>query len=83
MSSDAALDDGELDVTEIRPKEKHPTIFEIFDDLDEGESFVIRNDHDPRPLKYQFEAERGEEAFGWEYLEEGPDIWRVELTKTS
>lgn len=71
---------NELHVTEIPPAEKHPTIFDTFDDLEAGESFVIVNDHDPVPLKYQFEAERGEEAFDWEYLEEGPETWRVKLT---
>lgn len=72
----------ELDVTQIPPKRKHPTIFETFDGLDEGESFVLKNDHDPRPLRYQFQAERPDQ-FGWEYLEEGPKVWRVRLTKTA
>ncbi len=77
-----AVDAGEeLHVTELPPPKKHPTIFESFDGLDSGESFVIVNDHDPVPLKYQFEAERGEDAFEWEYLEDGPDTWRVRLTK--
>ncbi|MFW5968448.1 MAG: DUF2249 domain-containing protein [Persicimonas sp.] len=49
---------------------------------DDGESFVIKNDHDPRPLRYQFQAERPVQ-FGWEYLEEGPEVWRVRLTKTA
>lgn len=72
---------SELDVREIPPKEKHPTIFETFDGLDEGESFVLVNDHDPVPLRYQFDAERPE-LFDWEYLEEGPEVWRVRLTRT-
>jgi len=74
-------EDGALDVREIPPKDKHPTIFEWFDDLEPGESFTIVNDHDPVPLKYQFQAERGEDAFGWEYHDEGPEVWRVEISK--
>lgn len=73
---------SELDVRDIEPKNKHPRIFETFDGLEPDGSFVIVNDHDPVPLKYQFEAERGEEAFGWEYLDEGPEVWRVRITKT-
>lgn len=73
---------SELDVRDIEPKNKHPRIFEAFDGLESDESFVIVNDHDPVPLKYQFEAERGEEAFGWDYLDEGPEVWRVRITKT-
>lgn len=86
MSADSDRTDSdrkELDVRKIPPPEKHPTIFETFDALDSGESFVIVNDHDPVPLKCQFEAERGEEVFGWEYLEEGPEVWRVRISRES
>ena len=72
----------ELDVTKIEPRRKHPTIFETFDALEEGESFVLVNDHDPAPLRYQFQAERGG-AFGWEYVEKGPQVWKVRLTKNA
>ncbi len=70
----------ELDVTKIEPRQKHPTIFRTFDALDEGESFVLVNDHDPKPLRYQFQAERPD-AFDWEYLEQGPGTWKVRLTR--
>jgi len=72
----------ELDVRKIEPKRKHPTIFETFEGLNSGESFVIINDHDPKPLKYQMAAERGEDKFSWEYLQEGPEIWKVRIGKT-
>lgn len=70
-----------LDVRPVPPPRKHPTIFETFDALKPGESMVLVNDHDPRPLRYQFEAERAGQ-FAWEYLEQGPDVWRVEIRKT-
>ena len=69
-----------LDVTQIEPRLKHPTIFQKFDALSGGEAFVIHNDHDPKPLYYQMVAERGE-TFDWEYLEEGPEIWEVKISK--
>lgn len=69
-----------LDVTRIEPRLKHPTIFEHFDALEQGESFIIHNDHDPKPLYYQLLGERGS-SFTWEYLESGPVHWRVQLTK--
>lgn len=71
----------ELDVRTIEPRQKHPTIFATFDALDSGESFVLVNDHDPVPLRYQFQAERPEQ-FDWQYLEQGPEIWRVRLTRS-
>jgi len=70
----------ELDVRVIPPREKHPTIFHTFDALQSGESFVLVNDHDPFPLRYQFEAERAG-SFGWDYLEQGPQVWRVQISK--
>lgn len=69
-----------LDVTQIEPRLKHPTIFEHFDALEQGESFIIHNDHDPRPLYYQLLGERGN-IFTWEYLESGPEHWQVQIAK--
>lgn len=69
-----------IDVRSIIPRERHPLLFETFDALAAGESFELINDHDPKPLYYQFMAERPGEL-GWEYLEEGPETWRVVLTK--
>ena len=70
----------QLDVRVIPPREKHPTIFHTFDTLAPGESFILVNDHDPFPLRYQFEAERTG-TFTWEYLEQGPQVWRVEISR--
>lgn len=70
-----------LDVRIIEPRLKHPSIFQRFDQLKKGEAFIIINDHDPLPLFYQFKAERPD-LFEWQYLEEGPETWRVSITKT-
>jgi uncharacterized protein (DUF2249 family) len=70
----------ELDVRTIPPRERHPRIFGVFDSLKPGQSFVLVNDHDPRPLYYQFQAERPG-AFAWEYLEAGPEVCRVRITR--
>lgn len=67
-----------LDVRTIPPPERHPRIFATFDALPAGGAFEIVNDHDPRPLKYQFEAERPG-LLDWKYLEEGPRVWRVRI----
>ena len=71
-----------LDVTKIEPKFKHPTIFEWFDKLNPGESFIIENDHDPKPLYYELIAERGD-IFTWEYLEKGPEWYHVKIAKNN
>lgn len=67
-----------LDVRVTPPRDKHPTIFRTFDGLASGESMVIINDHDPRPLRYQFAAERADQ-FDWTHEAEGPDVWRVRI----
>jgi len=69
-----------LDVTLIEPRLKHSTIFKHFDELEPGEAFTIHNDHDPRPLYYQLLGERGN-IFTWDYLEEGPQWWKVQIAK--
>jgi regulator of cell morphogenesis and NO signaling len=74
------LTDNIIDVTLLDPRLKHPTIFERFDLLEEGESLTIHNDHDPKPLFYQMLAERGN-VFTWKYLENGPVWWRVFVVK--
>ena len=74
------LEDSILNVTLIEPKLKHPTIFARFDALKEGEGFVILNDHDPKPVYYQLLGERGD-IFQWEYLEQGPEWWKVSIKK--
>jgi regulator of cell morphogenesis and NO signaling len=69
-----------LDVTLLKPGEKHPEIFKRFDALVEGDHVTIFNDHDPKPLYYQLLGERGN-VFKWEYLEQGPEWWKVRITK--
>ncbi len=71
----------QLDVRTILPRDRHPMIFNTFDNLKPGESFELVNDHAPKPLYYQFLHER-DGLFTWEYLEEGPDTWRVRITRT-
>ena len=71
---------AQVDARLYEPKDKHTTIFNTFEALSSGESMELINDHDPRPLHYQFIIERPD-TFEWEYLEEGPEVWRVAITK--
>jgi len=71
-----------VDVRAMQPRERHPRIFEVFDNLGEGESLLLLNDHDPKPLFYQLQAERPGES-RWEPQEEGPERWAILISKTS
>lgn len=69
-----------LDVRQLVPMQRHSTIFGKWQNLGAGQSFVLINDHDPKPLYYQFDAEH-KGKFTWDYLESGPSVWRVKIGK--
>ncbi len=70
----------EVNVTTIVPRDRHPLIFKVFDELETGDAMILTNDHDPRPLYYSFLHER-DGRFEWEYHEQGPNRWRVKISK--
>ena len=70
-----------IDVRTIAPRDRHPLIFSTFSGLAAGQALELVNDHDPRPLYYQFNAQMPGQ-FTWDYLENGPDLWRVAITRT-
>lgn len=69
-----------LDVRAEPPARRHALIFDTFETLKTGDGFELINDHDPKPLYYQLEAEQTGK-FSWEYLEQGPEAWRVEISR--
>ncbi|MGZ3797274.1 MAG: DUF2249 domain-containing protein [Pseudobdellovibrionaceae bacterium] len=71
-----------IDAQSISPAERHAFIFQSFDNLGTGDALVIVNNHDPVPLLRQFQEKRAEQ-FDHEYLEKGPKVWRLRLTKTT
>ena len=71
----------EMDIRPFPPAERHEMFYKAFADIKPGEAFEFINDHDPKPLYYQMEAE-SKEPFKWEYLEQGPDAWKVRVIKT-
>jgi len=78
-------DDGfsvvnEYDLRPLPPTERHELFYKAFADIKIGEAFEFINDHDPKPLYYQMEAE-SKEPFRWEYLEKGPEDWKVRVIK--
>jgi uncharacterized protein (DUF2249 family) len=77
MSNESAVT---IDVRAIAPRFRHPLIFGIFENLPPGEALLLVNDHDPKPLFYQFQAE-SPGGFSWNYLENGPERWQVRIGK--
>ena len=73
-----ATTDLQLDVRTESPARRHALIFDTYEQLGPGAGFVLVNDHDPKPLYYQFAAEHAGQ-FSWDYLEQGPEVWRVRI----
>ena len=77
MASIAAIS---IDVRTYKKGHKKDIIFKAFEKLEAGEIMELINDHDPRPLNEQFILNFRDE-FEWNYSEQGPDIWKIEITK--
>ena len=78
-------DDGfsvvnEFDLRPFPPTERHEMFYKAFADTKPGEAFEFINDHDPKPLYYQMEAESSE-PFRWEYMQKSPEVWKVRVVK--
>lgn len=71
-----------IDVRQETPKRRHEIIFDTFASLSPGTAYVLVNDHDPKPLWYQFAAEHAGE-FTWDAIEEGPEVWRVRIGRVA
>jgi uncharacterized protein (DUF2249 family) len=74
----------ELDLRDVPPPERHPRIHDAFADLDPGESLTLVNDHDPRPLFYEMQAEvPAFDADGYCVERRGPTEYVATLPKES
>ncbi|WP_296448383.1 DUF2249 domain-containing protein [Rhodoferax sp. UBA5149] len=71
-----------LDLRQIAPPARHPLIFNSFAALLPGQTLELINDHDPQPLNAQFQM-RSPGLFSWSYLEQGPQVWRVQIGKSA
>ncbi|MER5446410.1 DUF2249 domain-containing protein [Streptomyces sp. NPDC002764] len=69
----------ELDVREVPHSLRHATVFGAIAAVPSGQSMVLVAPHDPLPLLAQIE-DRHPGAFAVEYLQRGPEAWRLLLT---
>lgn len=70
----------ELDARSIPHAIRHATIFGALDTVSAGSGLVLLAPHDPLPLLGQI-GERWPGQFAVEYLEKGPQTWRLALTR--
>jgi uncharacterized protein (DUF2249 family) len=66
-----------LDVRDTEPRNRFETIMAAYDALAPGAAIELVVDHDPRCMYYTLEATRPQDSFSFDYLESGPEVWRV------
>jgi len=69
-----------IDLRQTPRERRHSTVFYAFDSLGVGESFLLVNDHDTRPLRAQMEQLRPGEL-AWEYEVQGPHEFRIKVSR--
>ncbi|MDQ3901632.1 MAG: DUF2249 domain-containing protein, partial [Actinomycetota bacterium] len=74
------MSDKELDVRPLRTADRHRAIFQAYEALSADESFVLVTNHDPHHLREEFDTDHPG-SYGWEYLDQGRDTWRVQISK--
>ncbi|MFV0252552.1 MAG: DUF2249 domain-containing protein [Beutenbergiaceae bacterium] len=70
----------ELDARAIPHAIRHATIFGALDSLTPGSAMILAAPHNPLPLLAQLE-DRAPGAFEISYVEEGPEVWRLQFTR--
>lgn len=71
-----------LDLRDVPPEERHPKIHEAFEELRSGDALTLINDHEPKPLFYEFRAEVDSfDADGYEVEQAGADKFVATLPK--
>jgi len=70
-----------LDLREIPAEERRLRVLSTFGHLHPGDTLLLTHSHPSNPLRYLLLAE-APRAFTWQYLEEGPQTWRICIRKT-
>jgi uncharacterized protein (DUF2249 family) len=71
-----------IDVREVPHGQRDPRIFARYARLAPGQAFTLVSNHDPQPLRREFEATHPG-TFTWDYLESGPGQWQVRIGRAA
>lgn len=82
MSTDMTDTTVELDIRPVEPKHRFEKIMGTYESLSSKQEMLLTVDHDPSCMYYTLQATHGDEAFDFEYLENGPEVWRVRVTRS-
>ncbi len=71
-----------VDLRNTVPGERQALILSALSELPASRAVELVSDHDPESL--YFPLKDGEDnGFRWEYLESGPDVWRVAIARSA
>ncbi|HSH46201.1 MAG TPA: DUF2249 domain-containing protein [Longimicrobiales bacterium] len=72
-----------LDIRPVPPRDRYDRIMGEYERLQPGQTLELTVDHDPTCMYYTLKATRGDDAFAFDYLENGPSRWRVHVRKNA
>jgi uncharacterized protein (DUF2249 family) len=81
-NGETSADPAQFDVRGIPCRVKHARILQRWRELPVRAHFVLINDQDPVPLRFQFSAQFPGE-FTWEYLRKGPEQYHIRIRRVS
>lgn len=70
-----------LDVRPIEPKDRIETVLGAYAGIGPGETLRLVMDHEPECIRHLLTATQPVGSFGFEYLERGPEVWKVDVVK--
>ncbi|MGZ5278456.1 MAG: DUF2249 domain-containing protein [Pseudobdellovibrionaceae bacterium] len=71
-----------IDFRKFEPRTRHALFLSLFEGLKENSSFDFINDHDPIHLQNQIRA-MNLANLKWDYEKQGPDFWKIKISKVS
>lgn len=70
-----------LDMRDVEPRNRFETIMGAYHTLIPGATLRLTLDHDPTCMYYTLEATEPPHSFEFRVVENGPEVWRAEVTK--
>lgn len=70
-----------VDVRDVEPRDRLGTILGAYQSLGHGATMRLTVDHNPSCMYYTLEANEPKDSFTYKLLQDGPDVWKAEVTK--
>lgn len=71
----------DLDMRPVEPRDRYEAIMGAYRALSRGKTMRLTVDHDPSCMYHTLNATEAEGSFSFRTVENGPEVWRAEVTK--